>query len=112
MFSPLAMQAALTSCAVFRFPARQTASLIGFITGLLGLAISVPDRSTLSRRAKTLGVSRPQRRRDTGPMHLLVDEKRLSMCGAGEAAQSPNRVASRTPTEIACWGRLSGTMAK
>ena len=56
---------------VFHLALRQTEGLIGSIVGLL--APTVPDHSTSSRRAKTLDVLRPQRRRDAEPMHLLVD---------------------------------------
>ena len=63
---------------------RQSEDLIGSIIGLLGLELRVPDHSTLSRRAKTLEVPRPQLRRAGEPMHLLVDSTGLRLCGAGE----------------------------
>ena len=83
-YSTLAILTALTLRAVFRLALRQTEGLIGSIIGLLGLALSVPDPSTLSRRAKTLQVPRPQPRRDGEPLHLLVDSTGLRLCGAGE----------------------------
>jgi Transposase DDE domain len=52
--------------AVFRLALRQTEGLIGSIIGLLGLALRVPDHSTLSRRAATLEVPRPTRPRNDG----------------------------------------------
>jgi hypothetical protein len=55
---------------VFRLALRQTEGLIGSIIGLLGLELSVPDHSTLSRRAKTLQVPRPLPRRDGEPLHV------------------------------------------
>jgi len=81
-YSPLAILTALTLRAVFRLALRQTEGLIGSIIGLLGLALAVPDHSTLSRRAATLEVPRP--RRDGEPIHLLVDSTGLKLCGAGE----------------------------
>ena len=69
---------------MFRLALRQTEGLIGSIIGLLGLELRVPDHSTLSRRAKTLEVPRPQPRRGGEPMHLLVDSTGLRLCGAGE----------------------------
>ena len=63
---------------------RQTRGLIGSIIGLLGLGLDVPDHSTLSRRAKTLEVPRPQPRRGGEPMRLLVDSTGLRLYGAGE----------------------------
>src|ERR1700732_454573 len=59
-YSPLAILTALTLRAVFRLALRQTEGLIGSIIGLLGLALAVPDHSTLSRRAPMLEVPRPQ----------------------------------------------------
>ena len=83
-YSPLAILTALTLRAAFRLALRQTEGLIGSIIGLLGLALTVPDHSTLSRRAKTLAVPRPQPRRDGEPVHLLVDSTGLKLYGAGE----------------------------
>ena len=81
-YSALAITTALTLKAVFRLALRQTEGLIGSIIRLLGLALSVPDHTTLSRRAETLEVPRP--RSGTEPAHLLVDSTGLKLCGAGE----------------------------
>ena len=59
-YSPLAILTALTLRAVFRLAYRQTEGLIGSVIGLLGLALPVPDHTTLSRRAATLEVPRPR----------------------------------------------------
>ena len=83
-YSPLAILTALTLRAAFRLALRQAEGLIGSIIGLLGLELRVPDHSTLSRRAKTLGVPRPQPRRNGEPLHLVVDSTGLRLCGAGE----------------------------
>jgi len=53
-YSPLATLTALTLRAVFRLAFRQTEGLIGSIVDLLGLALRVPDHTTLSRRSATL----------------------------------------------------------
>jgi hypothetical protein len=53
-FSDAAITAALMVRAVFRLALRQTEGLIGSIFGLLGLALPVPDHTTLSRRGRTL----------------------------------------------------------
>src|SRR3712207_351539 len=81
-YSALAILTALTLRAVFRLAYRQTEGLIGSVIGLLGLALRVPDHTTLSRRAATLEVPRP--RSASEPMHLLVDSTGLKLCGAGE----------------------------
>src|SRR4051812_49707078 len=92
-YSDLAILTALTFKAVFRLAYRQTEGLIGSVIGLLGLALAVPDPTTLCRRAETLEGPRPKPRgdgadsgagRDTGPMHLLVDSTGLKLYGAGE----------------------------
>ncbi len=74
---------------MFRLAFRQTEGLIGSIIGLLGLSLRVPDHTTLSRRAATVDVPRPQRPStaaggDTEPVHLLVDSTGLKLCGPGE----------------------------
>jgi hypothetical protein len=81
-YSSLAIATALTLRAVFRLALRQTEGLIGSVLQLLGLDLPVPDHSTLSRRAETLGVPRPKA--GSAPMHLLVDGTGLKLCGPGE----------------------------
>src|SRR3982751_6772229 len=85
-YSPLAIVTALTLRAVFRLAFRQTEGLIGSVVGLLGLALRVPDHTTLSRRAATLEVPRLPRSggSDAEPVHLLVDSTGLKLCGPGE----------------------------
>jgi hypothetical protein len=83
-YSSLAITTALTLKAVFRLAYRQTEGLIGSIIRLLGLDLSVPDHTTLSRRAETLEVPRPRSDRDAEPVHLLVDSTGLKLCGPGE----------------------------
>ena len=70
--------------AVFRLALRQTEGLIGSIFHLLGLALAVPDHTTLCRRAETLEVPRPRLRTQGEAAHLLVDSTGLKLCGAGE----------------------------
>jgi hypothetical protein len=82
-YSALAITTALTLRAVFHLALRQTEGLIGSVIMLLGLALAVPDHSTMCRRSKTL-VLPPLRRSETGPLHLLVDSTGLKLGGAGE----------------------------
>src|SRR3982751_5358839 len=88
-YSELAILTALTLRAVFRLAYRQTEGLIGSVIRLLGLALPVPDHTTLCRRAATLEVPRPRSGnadagRDAEPVHLLVDSTGLKLCGPGE----------------------------
>jgi Transposase DDE domain len=53
-YSALAITMALTMRAVFSLALRQTEGLIGSVIALLGLALTVPDHSTMSRRSRTL----------------------------------------------------------
>ncbi len=69
---------------MFRLALRQTEGLIGSIIHLLGLALAVPDHTTLCRRAGTLEVPPPQPRRDGEAVHLLVDSTGLKLCSAGK----------------------------
>ena len=82
-YSALAITTALTMRAVFGLALRQTEGLIGSVIALLGLDLTVPDHSTLSRRSKTLEMP-PLRRSGSGPLHLLVDSTGLKLGGAGE----------------------------
>jgi len=81
-YSALAITTALTLRAVYRLALRQTEGLLGSIIRLLGLDLAVPDHSTLSRRAETLEVLRPQL--SSEPLHLIVDSTGLKLCGSGE----------------------------
>lgn len=79
-----------------RLALRQTEGLIGYIIHLLGLALTVPDHSTLSRRAETLEVPRPRTGRDGESVHLLVDSTGLKLCGSGEWLIEKHGTSTRT----------------
>ena len=55
-YAALAITTALTMRAVFRLELRQTEGLIGSIIELLGLALTVPDHSTMSRPSEQKAV--------------------------------------------------------
>ena len=83
-YSDLAIATALTLRAVFRLALRQTEGLIGSILQLLDLDLPVPDHSTLSRRAETLKLPRPQvgpRLRAGAP---AGGQHGATLCGPGE----------------------------
>jgi hypothetical protein len=80
-YSSLAITTALTLRAMFRLALRQTEGLVASVLQLLGLDLAVPDHSTLSRRAETLKVQRPEA--GSMPVHLLVDSTGLKLCGPG-----------------------------
>ena len=82
--SEAAIVAALTMRAVYRLALRATEGLIRSIFGLLGLALPVPDHTTLSRRGRTL---RLERRVHAGRgLDLAIDSTGLRLAkpiGAG-----------------------------
>ncbi|WP_264802466.1 transposase, partial [Acetobacter fabarum] len=71
-YSDAAIQACLTLKVLFGFALRQTTGFVESLLRLAGLAWSVPDFSTLSRRQKALTVDISYRSSD-GPLHLLID---------------------------------------
>ncbi len=83
-FSDAAIAAALTVRAVYRLALRQAEGLVASIFALLGLALPVPDHTTLSRRGRTL---RLDRRADAGRgVDLAIDSTGLRVArplGAG-----------------------------
>ena len=85
-FSDAAIAAALTVRTVYRLALRQAEGLIASIFVLLGLALPVPDHTTLSRRGRAL---RMDRRADAGRgLALAIDSTGLRLAmpsGAGHA---------------------------
>ncbi len=57
-FSDAAIAAALTVRAVYRLALRQAEGLVASLFALLGLALPVPDHTTLSRRGRALALDR------------------------------------------------------
>lgn len=70
-YADLAIATAPTLRIGFRLALRQPKGLTGSVLQPLGVALTVPDHSTLSHRAETLEV--PRRRRGREPVHLLVE---------------------------------------
>lgn len=81
-YSDVAIETVLTLKEVFHLPNRATEGLARSLMDLLGLALDVPDHSTLSRRSKTVRVRLP--RKATGPLHAVLDSSGLKVYGAGE----------------------------
>src|SRR3954470_16620400 len=100
-YSSLAIATGLTLKAVFRLALRQTEGLIGSLIRLLGLDLSVPDHTTLSRRAESLEVPRSRSDSDAkpaggqhGPEALRargVADREAWHEGAPVLAQAPHR---------------------
>ena len=82
VFSDAAITTALTIRAVYHLPLRQTEGFLLSIFDLLGLALPVPDYSTLSIRAKNLRVDLHCQTQT--PLHLILDSTGLKVRGDGE----------------------------
>jgi hypothetical protein len=83
VYSDIAIQCALTLKAVFRLPLRATEGLLISVLGLMGLALPVPDNTTLSRRQHSLRVVIP-RYTPSEHLHVVVDSTGLKVYGEGE----------------------------
>jgi hypothetical protein len=94
-YSDLAIETGLMLRLAFHLPLRQTEGLMTSIFELLEVALSVPDHSTLSRRAmKLTSISKGCRLPD-GPVHLLIDSTGLKVFGAGEWLQERHGARAR-----------------
>ena len=69
--------------AVVSLALRQTEGFVASILALMGLAVRVPDHTTLSRRQAGLTVDWPLQPKDQ-PLHLVVDATGLKVYGEGE----------------------------
>src|ERR1700730_5040954 len=67
---------------------------------LMGLTISAPDHSTVSRRTETLPVIQPATV-PPGPLHVLIDSTGLQVYGAGQWLEAEPGAESR-----GSWGQL------
>jgi hypothetical protein len=93
-YTDLAIQTSLMLRTAFKLALRQTEGLIMSVLTLMGVAISAPDHSTVSRRSVTLPViqrvSIPP-----GPLHVLIDSTGLQVYGAGQWLEAKHGAKSR-----------------
>ena len=73
-YSDLAIETALTLRLIFHLPLRQTEGFLTSIFGMLGLALSAPDHTTLSRRGQHLDLTLRRAPAGVG-LHLIVDSR-------------------------------------
>jgi hypothetical protein len=86
-YSDVAIETALTLRLLFHLPLRQAEGFVQSLFGMMGLKLSAPDHTTLSRRGQLLDVR--LRRVPTGKgLHLIVDSTGLSIVGEGEWARA------------------------
>ena len=82
-YSALAIQTALMMRLLFHLPVRQTEGFLSLILELMGVDLSVPDHTTLSRRHAFLK-HEWLCRFNRALMHLVVDATGLKVAGEGE----------------------------
>ena len=82
-FSDVAIQTVLTLGMIYPLPLRQAEGFTDSVLALMGLALRVPDYSTLSRRQANGAVAVPEAA-GCGPIHLVVDATGLKVYGQGE----------------------------
>jgi len=84
-YSDVAIETALTLRLLFHLPLRQTEGFLHSLFGMMGIDLSAPDHTTLSRRGQYLDLTLD--RVSTGKcVHLIVDSTGLSILGEGEWA--------------------------
>ncbi len=83
-YSELAIELVLTLRLVFHLALRQAEGFARSVLALLGLALPVPDHTTLSRRGRAFAGRQPRVGASTGPVHLVLDSTGLELFGQGE----------------------------
>ncbi|MEL7330569.1 MAG: IS5 family transposase, partial [Cyanobacteria bacterium J06559_1] len=82
-YSDIAIATFETLKAVYRQAGRQTEGLLRSLFELMGIDLSVPEHSTVSRRKRRLMVSLPVVPK-SGAVHLVVDSTGIKVYGEGE----------------------------
>lgn len=83
---------------VFGLRLRQTEGLLTSVLQLMGLDLSVPDHTMLSRRARTERSFDLRQGRSVsaeGPIHVLIDSTGLEVYGAGQWLEQKHGAKSR-----------------
>ena len=94
IYSATAIETGLALRLVFHQPLRQTEGLLRSIAEVLGIAIAIPDHTTLSRRSGGLTIL-PKHIDRAEPLHLLVDSTGLKIYGEGEWLDQKHGIRSR-----------------
>lgn len=82
-YSNLAIEACLMVKMLFRLPLRQTEGFVNSLFGMMQIALSAPDYTTLSRRLTSLEVKLPLRNLGE-KLHLCIDSSGVKVYGEGE----------------------------
>ena len=90
---------------VFNQLLRQTQSLIRSIAKLLGVEITVPDFSTLTRRSNGLIVRAKPKVNSQAAIHLTVDSTGLKIFGEGEWLEEKHKTSANGALGASCTSR-------
>lgn len=82
-YSNAAIVATLTLGSVYRLPLRQAEGFVRSLFSLMGIAIPVPDHTTLARRRRTVAIDM-HTSTHTKPTDIVLDSTGLKFYGAGE----------------------------
>jgi len=82
-YKDAAVQTSLMLRTAFKLALRQTKGLLTSVLTLMGLTLSAPDHTTVSRRAVASPVIQPAQA-PPGPLHVLVDSTGLQVNRAGQ----------------------------
>jgi len=93
-YTEAAIQTSLMLRTAFKLALRQTEGLMTSVLTLMGLTLSAPDHSTVSRRAVALPVIQPAHV-PPGPLHVLIDSTGLQVYGAGQWLEAKHGAKSR-----------------
>jgi hypothetical protein len=93
-YTNAAIQTSLMLRAAFKLALRQIEGLMTSVLSLMGLTISAPDHTTVSRRAVTLPVIQASAV-PHGPLHVLIDSTGLQVYGAGQWLEAKHGAKSR-----------------
>jgi hypothetical protein len=95
VYSELAIETGMMLRLAFHLALRQTEGLMASIFSLLGVSLTTPEHSTLSRRARTMKSISKGCILPDGPIHLLIDSSGLKVFGAGEWLQEKHGAKAR-----------------
>ncbi len=94
-YTDAAIQTSLMVRTAFKLALRQTEGLMASVLTLMGLTISAPDHTTVSRRAVRLPMIQPASSVPLGPLHVLIDSTGLQVYGAGQWLETKHGAKSR-----------------
>ena len=84
LYADMAIELVLTLRLVFHLTLRQAEGFARSVLRLLGLDLSVPDHTTLSRRSRAFAERQPRAARYDEAVHVVLDSTGLQVFGQGE----------------------------